>query len=145
MRAILIDPEVPSMSEIEITGGDIHEIRKLIGCDSFTTGSQPLRGDLADGFDGLLVSDDYIEEREENRFWFQVDADQDPPSSYPIAGKGLVTGVDKMGETCSAEISLQDMIDRITFSQRTFRGFVVREGRGEVDIGGMKTHELMRV
>jgi hypothetical protein len=28
------------------------------------------------------------------RFWFQVDAERDPPSSFPLAGRGLLTGAD---------------------------------------------------
>jgi hypothetical protein len=72
------------------------------GCRHFTTGSRPLRGNMSAGSDGLLVSDDDLEDRDDPRFWFQVDADKDPPSSFPVAGRGLVTGIDKSGETCAA-------------------------------------------
>jgi hypothetical protein len=97
------------------------------------------------GWDGLLVSDDDLEDRDDPRFWFQVDADKDPPSSFPIAGRGLVTGVDPMAETCAASISLEELAPRITFSQRKFRGFEVKHGRGEVDFGGVQAVEILQV
>jgi hypothetical protein len=143
MRAILIDPEKTAISEIEIAGNDFREVQGLIGCRSFTSGSRPLRGNMSTGFDGLYVSDDDLEDRDDPRFWFPVDADRNPPSSYPIAGRGLVTGVDAMGATCDAGISLEDLASRIRFSRRKFRGFKIRKGRGKVVVGGVEMVELI--
>lgn len=123
MRAILIDPERTALTEIEIKGDGLQELYDLLGSNSITSGSLPLRGNLSTGYDDLAVSDDDMEDRESTRFWFQVDADQDPPASFPIAGRGLVMGVDKMGETCAAGISLDELTPRITFTRRKFRGF----------------------
>ena len=96
MRAILIDPETKTFTEIQIAD-DIDGIQKVLRCGRFTTGGRPLRGSLSTGFDTLYVSDDSLEDREGPRFWFQVDADRDPPSSYPIAGPGLAYGIDSNG------------------------------------------------
>jgi hypothetical protein len=73
MRAILIDPEKQSVTEIQLKTGDFREINKVIGCGSFTTGAF-LNGSIEDGFDTVVVSDDALEERDDPRFWFQVDA-----------------------------------------------------------------------
>jgi hypothetical protein len=43
MRAYLIDAEQPTVSEIDFAGG-YTAIQKVVGCDSFTTGSRPLNG-----------------------------------------------------------------------------------------------------
>jgi hypothetical protein len=124
MRAILIDPEKRTFTEVQI-GKDIDQIRTLLKCESFTGSGRALNGSLSKGFDAILVSDDYLEDREadELRFWFQVDADRNPPSSYPIAGLGLAHGVDEEGETCDLRISAEELAKRITFTRRKFRGF----------------------
>jgi hypothetical protein len=86
-----------------------------------------------------------LDDRDDPRFWFQVDADQDPPS-YPIAGRGLVTGVDVQGATCDATISIEELTPRITFTKRKFQVFRTMTGRGEVDLGGgLKGVEAFRV
>jgi hypothetical protein len=144
MRALLIDPEKRTITEIEFEG-DYRKIQKVIGCRSFTSGSRPLNGSLEAGFDTLYVSDDYLEDRDDPRFWFQVDADREPPSSYPLAGAGLVLGVDKAGKTCAARISVTELASRITFTRRKFRGFEVYRGRGFGTLGGLPVNELVRI
>jgi hypothetical protein len=68
MRAILIDPEKQSLTEVQLATGDFREINKLIGCRSMTGGCRPLNGSLAVGFDTIDVSDDPLEEGEDPRF-----------------------------------------------------------------------------
>jgi hypothetical protein len=126
VRAILIDPEARTFSEVQL-GEGIDKIQELIGCHSFTTGSRPLNGSMRQGFDTLYVSDDYLEDRDDPRHWFQVDVDRDPPSSFPIAGRGLVVGVDEQGAASDARISLAELTARIAFTQRKFRGFEVTQ------------------
>ncbi len=122
MRAILIDPEKQSLTEIQLKGDDFREITNVLGCQSFTTGAY-LNGSIEHGFDVLNVSEDPLEDRDDPRFWFQVDADRDPPASFPIAGLGLATGVDKDGDGCDVRISVDELRARITFTRRKFRGF----------------------
>jgi hypothetical protein len=121
MRAILIDPEKRALTEIRI-GKDIGEIYAALQCEQFTTGAY-LNGSLLKGFDSILVSDDYLDEGDKARFWFQVDADRNPPSSHPITGFGLALGADPNGESCDVRISMDDLAKRITYTQRKFRGF----------------------
>jgi hypothetical protein len=101
-RAILIDPEQQSFTEVKI-GRGIDQIQQLLHCRSFTGSGRALNGSLSKGFDSILVSDDYLEDREDPRFWFQLDAERNPPSSFPIAGFGLAHGVDEQGETCDLD------------------------------------------
>lgn len=127
MRAILIDPENKTISEIDVDVG-METIHQVIGCKRFACGSRPLRGSFAEGFDALYVSDDDLEDRDDTRFWFQVDAERKPPLSHPLTGRGLVCGVDENGESCGAKIGLTDLAARITFTRRKFLGFVVSGG-----------------
>jgi hypothetical protein len=141
MRAILIDPEKRTFTEIDLKRDDYREINAILRCDSHTTGAH-LSGSLEEGFDAVYVSDDYLDEREDPRFWFQVDADRDPPSSYPIAGLGLALGTDTEGAGCDVKISVDELVKRITFTQRKFRGFETSEGRGKI---GDHEVEIFRV
>ena len=136
VRAILIDPKQRTLTAIEIDTG-LESIHEVLHCEHITASGRPLRGNLDDGFDSIYVSDDYLDERgaEEMRYWFQVDADRNPPSSYPIAGYGLAHGTDDRGEMCDVGISIEELRPRITFTQRKFKGFRTSEFEGE--FGGM--------
>src|SRR4051794_39190026 len=111
VRAIVIDPEARTFTEVLI-GGDLGSLQRAIGCRDVTTGSRFLRGSLETGFEAVYVSDDELTEADDPKFWFQVDADRDPPSSYPIAGRGVVSGTDVDGETCDAKITIADLAKR---------------------------------
>jgi hypothetical protein len=124
MRAILIDPEKQTLTEVQIDRG-YEAINAALGCGSFTTGAF-LNGNLSRGFDSVAVSDDDMEDRGDPSFWFQVDADRDPPSSFPIAGPGLAVGTDGQGEDCDVRIGIAELTQRVTFTRRKFRGFTVR-------------------
>jgi hypothetical protein len=87
MRAYLIDPDRRTIEAIDFAGG-YEAILKVVGCNSFTTGSRPLNGSIMKGFDAVYVSDDILEDRDDPKDWFEVDADRDPPSSHPIPGRG---------------------------------------------------------
>jgi hypothetical protein len=122
MRAILIDPEQRTLTEIDLEDDDYRRIQKVLRCKSFTTGAH-LGGSISTGFDAVYVSDDELEEQDDARFWFQVDADRNPPASFPIAGLGLAMGIDTQGAGCDVRIRASELAKRITFTQRKFRGF----------------------
>jgi len=124
MRAILINPEKRTVSEIEHPGGGYRETNRILGCNEYTLGAW-LNGSISKGFDAVYASDDPLEDRDNPRFWFQVDADRNPPSSFPIAGLGLALGTNAEGESCDVRISVDELAKRITFTQRKFRGFTV--------------------
>jgi hypothetical protein len=76
---------------------------------------------MSSGFDSILVSDDLLDERDDPLFWFQVDANRDPPSSHPIAGRGLAVATDRHGDGCDArakcrsvDVSRRALVDRAT-------------------------------
>jgi hypothetical protein len=129
MRAFMIDAEHQTITEIDFVGDDIKKIYQALDCESFTTGSRPLIGSLSEGFDAVYVSDDCLDENDDPKHWFQIDADRNPPSSFPITGRGLVLGTDPDGEGCDARISLKELIPRVTFTRRKFRGFKTKTGK----------------
>jgi hypothetical protein len=136
MRAILIDPEKHTVSEIQHRGGGFRETNRILGCNEHTLGAW-LNGSISEGFDAVYASDDPLEDRDDPRFWFQVDAERNPPSSFPIAGLGLALGTDREGKSCDVRISVDELAKRITFTQRKFRGFTVESGV-EGDTGFIK-------
>jgi hypothetical protein len=126
MRGYLVDSERQTIEEID-SAFEIEDMCRLLGCQIFTNGSRPLRGNIEDGFDVVYVSDDdLLEGRDDQRFWFQVDADRNPPSSHPIAGNGLVMGCDPEGKACDVQIAIDEVRARVTFTRRRFRGFEQR-------------------
>jgi hypothetical protein len=133
MRAILIDPETRTLTEIQLDGDDYREINGVLCCRSHTLGAH-LNGTIEKGFDAVYTSDDNLEDRDDPRFWFQVDADRDPPSSFPIAGLGLALGTDTEGAGCDVKISVEELAKRITFTKRKFRGFESREIPGGIAV-----------
>lgn len=123
-RAILIDPQQRTLTEIHIKRDDHKEIQRVLGCQSFTIGAH-LSGSIERGFDAVYATDDLLEDRDDPRFWFQVDADRDPPSSFPIAGLGLAVGADSEGRGCDVRIGVAELASPIKFMERKFRGFSV--------------------
>ena len=70
-------------------------------------------------------------------FWFQIDADREQPSTFPIPGRGLVVGVTVDGLWCDAEITIEDLRRRVTFTRRRLRGYTTSTGimPGETWVG----------
>jgi len=140
MRAILINPEKKTITEIQMTENcDFREINRVLQCREHTSGAH-LGGTISKGFDAVYVSDDQLEDRDDPRFWFQVDADRDPPSSYPIAGLGLALGTDPEGNGCDVRISVDELTKRITFTERKFRGFEVETFDPPKRVGPFQAH-----
>jgi hypothetical protein len=132
-RAYLIDSKSQTITEVKV-GKGLPAIYDILKCKHITASGKARRGNITAGFDSIFVSDEDIEGRspEETKYWFQVDADRNPPSSYPICGRGLVHGADKLGEMCDVTISIAEVRSRITFTQRRFQGFEVTHGFTEV-------------
>jgi hypothetical protein len=132
MRAILIDPETKTFTEIDFKGGR-EEIEHLLGTISWCSGLYRwLRGSSGEDFETIMVDACGMETRPEQRFWFQVDADREEneTTSPPIAGKGLVVGCDAQGKDADARTSLDELRRRITFTQRKFRGICQQPSKG---------------
>lgn len=86
-----------SISEIDISCDQ--DLRSVLDCEMLT-----VCGYLG-GADGVICSHDYLGDAEIPRHWFQIDTGQNPPSSYPIAGRGVAIGTGDNGENIAAEIS----------------------------------------
>lgn len=131
VKALLIDPEKRSISKVKINIGDddgLEEIYALLQCRDITDAAH-LSGSISKGFDSILASDDPLEDGDDPRFWFQVDADRNPPRSHPIPGFGLACGADSEGAMCDVRITAKELAARITYTHRKFRGFEVEHGR----------------
>ena len=113
MRGYLINSERHTIEEIDF-GLGLDDICRVLNCRKIANCSRSLRGNMTEGFDSIFASDDYLAN---SRFAFQVDADRTPPSSFPIAGNGLVHGVDEKGNLCDVKITLDEVHARITFTR----------------------------
>ena len=101
MRAILINPELKQVTEIEV-GGDYKEIYKVISCDTF---SCPVTYDNND----CLYCDD------EGLFKPQKGGVIMEDWVYPILGKMLVLGTDENGESVDAKTDIRFFENQITW------------------------------
>ena len=122
MRAILIDPERRSITEIQIDGS-IESICAALGWESFE-GHPWLNGSLETGGDTIYGDAYGLFTEPPPRYFFQVDVDPPGPAATISAcpGKGLVVGVDREGGGCDARISVAELTARIAFTRRVFRG-----------------------
>jgi hypothetical protein len=124
MRALLIDAEGRTITEVEI-GKGLDAMCAALGCGEVEIGAYLSFApgfDAVSVFDAVFVEAAMLEDREPSpRHWFQIDADREPPSSYPISGKGLVVGTNREGEDCSARIGVAELASRVTFTERKFR------------------------
>jgi hypothetical protein len=114
MRGYLINSERHTIEEIDF-GPDLDDICRVLNCRKIANCSRSLRGNMTEGFDSIYASDDYLEDHP--LFGFQVDTDRTPPSSFPVAGNGLVHGVDEEGHLCDIKITLDEVRARITFTR----------------------------
>jgi hypothetical protein len=101
MKAYLIDPFTQQVTQVEYNG-DYHQIYKLIDCDTFDVARINNQGD------GIFIDDEGLFKEEQMFFKY---------SSYPnpLAGKGLILGTDKQGNSIEPRISLQEAIDSVDF------------------------------
>jgi hypothetical protein len=163
MRAFLIDAYTRTVSKIDYDDYDGPE--ELLGGEGrgdFTVGSGPLNAPLRDehmkdgddrladylyvrdwghqdgwATDGDIAPIPTTEIKGDPRHWFQIDADRAQPSTFPVPGRGLVTGVTVGGSWCDAEIGFEELKARVTFTRRKLRGYVTRIGfiEGEIWVG----------
>lgn len=126
LRGILIDPDKQSIEQIEYSG-EYDERCRILKSDSITHVSGPPIKDSRQGFDLVMVSDDYLEPSDKVLNWFQI-AGETPLE--PITGRGLVIGIiGENGTECDAHISIDELRRRVRWSKRKFLGFRHRAGR----------------
>lgn len=100
MRAYLIDPEHFTIEEVDYNG-DFHEIYRMIGADCFDAATFNRNGDCVFVDDEGLLKPNYF---------FLIDG-------YPqlLAGKGLVLGVNREGESVSPTVTMEDLMQIVSF------------------------------
>jgi len=101
MRAILIDPVAETVMEVE-HNGDYRNIYDLIDCETFTVVG-------IDNDDAIYVDDEGLLKDDPKHFFMFSGYAQ------PLAGKGLILGTDEEGNSVSPIISIEEVIERVTF------------------------------
>jgi hypothetical protein len=114
MKAILIDPETETLTEIDYDG-NYQSIYSLIGCETFTLVQIADSDCIFVDAEGLLNNPQY--------FFKYRDYNQ------PLAGKGLVLGTDGRGESIAPTVTVEDLRPLITFPKLSIQGFEQREGK----------------
>jgi len=106
MRAILIDPEQRSITEIEYDNSDYKNICKLIDATLFDVAR------FADTRDAVYVDDNGLSA---NKRFFHLDG-----MATPLAGKGLVLGTDYQGESIEPEATVEGLEKVVMFLSDTW-------------------------
>ena len=104
MRAILIDPEKRSVTEIDMPEGNrssVDEMNKLIGSDVFCCGHRFSNEDT-------IYCDDEGLLKEEQPAMFRIGL-----RGGIIPGKGLVMGSDEEGNSVDAKTQIEDLFGKL--------------------------------
>lgn len=104
MRAYLIDPFAKEVSEVNYTG-DYKNINEHIQAPMFCV------VDIDNDGDSIFIDDEGLYVEEQEFFWFD---------GYPqmLAGRGLVLGTDKEGESVEPKCSIDWLRERIRFQPK---------------------------
>jgi len=108
MRGFLIDPEAKTITEVD-HNGDYKQIYEFIGVDCFTVVQM-------DDVNCVYVDDEGL--LNNPRYFFTIQG-----YHQPLAGKGLVLGVDEEGETIGTNLELEDLQKIIRFTELSVQGF----------------------
>lgn len=102
----LINPEARTIAPVEFLGGanHLHDIQKALDCRIITSTS-------LDDTDGIYCDDEGLL-RDDARYFFGVRG-----RAEPIAGRGLVLGVDAEGYDTAPSITLEALRERVFFIQ----------------------------
>lgn len=104
MKAYLIDPNNLSITEVDYDGS-LEQIYKLCDYSCFTVAT------FNDMGDGVYVDDEGL--LKPTSGFFMIDG-----YNQPLAGKGLVLGVDDQGESIPPSVTLDWLKEHTTFFQR---------------------------
>lgn len=131
MRAILIDPIARTISNVQ-HNGDYKQIYELLSdkdngldVDDFNAVQWDERNTVYVDGEGLLKSP---------RYFFILRGYQ-----QPLAGRGLILGVDRMGETIATSLTVEQVIPHVRYEQLSVQGFVHDEGVADHPLLGPDT------
>lgn len=95
MKAILVDPSVPSVKEIQIDSW--RDIAPALDCNLFTLArTKDRENDVYVDDEGLLKESPYLSVIQG---WYP----------HPLAGKLLFLGADGMGDSCDCSLTVEDV------------------------------------
>ena len=117
MRAILIDPQQRTVTEIEVQGKDYTELYGILDCDIFTSSVRFETEDM------MLIDDEGLFKEPEDFFILT----QDFPA--PIAGKAVILGTDDEGDTAPCLIPLERITKQISWASRNEARMAIRAQR----------------
>lgn len=108
MKAILIDPETQTITEVEYSG-NYKDIYKLTGCDCFTVVG------IEDG-NGIFVDDEGL--FNDPRYFFLYNG-----YDQPLAGKGLILGTNEEGDSVDCTLTVDYIREKVKFIELSLMGF----------------------
>lgn len=120
MRAYLIDPALKTVTEIE-HNGNYKQIYEFIEAPLFTVLN------INDQGDAVYIDDEGL--LNNPRYFFILNG-----YNQPLAGKGLVLGVDSEGDSCDPQITLDELKSRISFAELEIIGWTDTIERDDVEI-----------
>jgi len=99
--AFLIDPFARTITEVQ-WNGDFHHTYQLTDCETYDCARINREGD------SIYVDDEGLF-KEQTAFFHHADYPN------PLAGKGLVLGCDKYGESVTPHTTLAELQEKVTF------------------------------
>jgi hypothetical protein len=116
LKGILIDPVAKTLTEV-IHNGNFRQIYKFIECDTFTVVQ-------IDEINCIYVDDEGL--LNNPRYFFNYKG-----YDQPLAGRGLVLGVDREGPTIGTNLTIEELTPLISFSEHSVQGWEHFEGETE--------------
>lgn len=108
MKGILINSAEQTISFVEVAkdenGSSLQSMYNLIGCECVTCFGIDFNHDVWVDDEGLLNLNPIT-----SKFFLYKGYPQ------PIAGNGLILGVDREGDTCDTTLTLSEIAEKITF------------------------------
>jgi hypothetical protein len=100
-KAILIDPVTCTVRFVEVDGDDFNSIYPQLDCQTFTACCHIARDGETGSYkdDQMLVDDEGLYVKDQRFFMIKA-------YPGPIAGRGLILGLDALGNTISTRLSL---------------------------------------
>ena len=106
MKAYLINPEKQEVTEVEYSG-DYKDIYKLIGCSTFEIVGITPKGD------GIYVDEEGL--YAENKHLWSFKGILFKNHMFNLINKGLVLGTNIVGDTIKADLSLEEIKERVVW------------------------------
>jgi hypothetical protein len=120
-KGILIDTKKRTISYVDVTpnkkGSYLPSIYEHIGCTRFEVVELPNQNDLFCDEESMLSMD-------ENTMFFKIDG----MMSVPIAGNGLILGLNEDGDSIDTNITLMDIVPNVQFYTAYEMAFRTRFG-----------------